>query len=107
MCVIKLAQDYKKGKLIWFLQIKDRYSNLFLPHITPQKNLKIFEKNESCQTFFASRKTCQNKNGFLLQIQVEDSPPQRGQQGDLVQAGGAVQVEEGFERQIRIQLTGR
>ena len=111
MCVIKLAQDFKKGKLIWFLQIKDRYSNLFLPHITPQKNFKIFEKNESLtifvKLFCTARKTCQNKNGFLLQIQVEDSPPQRGQQGDLVQVGGALQVEEGFERQIRIQLTGR
>ena len=78
-------------------------------HATKEfKNLRKKRKFDNiCQTFFASRKTCQNKNGFLLQIQVEDSPPQRGQQGDLVQAGGALQVEEGFQRQIRIQLTGR
>ena len=52
--------------------------------------------------YYFSSQQQQQHNGILLSIQVADSPPQGGKQDCLLQIGRPIQIQESFQRPVRL-----
>ena len=118
-CVIlSLLFDYRKPKkfyrfsdrneLTWSLTKTKFFRSLYsFIHSFTHSSLQQEENRVgSLKKFhsFEKDRLDDRQNGLLLPVQVADPAPEGGQQGGHLQAGRALQIPEGLQRPVRLQL---